>query len=399
MYDYTMTTSPPEKGSTGSNERTKASSTVAAAVGTGRSKMVFHRKKVPTRSKFASTKRLAAPIRVGLSNEKAAVFPSSKKRGLPTAKPVPDLNVPEDVNAPEKNDDEFDEIMPSTWRHSAGAPSDTLLAIQSLGRRPETSLSIPMSGGNVITSILSSQLYPILQNDDDVTGDAAVSQEIQDLIRQGTICKLTVPPPAGSMSSSNALSLSILLLTSDYLIAVQDAVERHHGIPIVASWFVAHLKDWTSGSRISLRDLETSYNGNCNDNGDKSASTQSLNNNNNTGSSDTVSREYTLQQVLQELQRMQVLLPCHSTDTYQLWLPEWGTVLAAWDRATTKLIQTLKRSTSMRQERSEQSLLQQDPYSPIPRSLLVHWLTIQGRVQVVQRPYGKFVQLVKTKTI
>jgi hypothetical protein len=364
-----MTTSPPKKGSTGPNETTKAS----------RSKIVFRRKKL---TKFSSTKRPAAPVRVGLSNKKSAIFPSSKKRGLPTAKPVPDLDVPEDVNAPEKNDDEFDDMMPSTWKHSAGAPSDTLLAIQSLGRRPETSLSIPLSGGNVITSILSSQLYPILQNDDDVTGDAAVSQEIQDLIQTGTICKLMVPPAAGSMSASSALSLSILLLTSDYLIAVQDAVERHHGISVIASWFVAHLRDWTSGSRISLRDLETSYN-----------------DNSNTGSSDTKSREYTLQQVLQELQRMQVLLPCHSTDTYQLWLPEWGTVLAAWDRATTKLISTLKRSTSMRQERSEQSLLQQDPYSPIPRNLLVHWLTIQGRVQVVQRPYGKFVQLVESKTI
>jgi hypothetical protein len=394
-----MTKSLPDKGATGPNETTKASSAVDVAVGTGRiSKMVFHRKKL---TKFSSTKRPSAPAR-GLLHKKLAVPSLSKKRGLPTAKPVP-VPVPDDINAHDvnandnDNSDEFDDMMPSTWEHSAGgAPSDTLLAIESLGRRPETSLSIPLSGGNVITSILSSQLYPILQNDDDVTGDAAVSQEIQDLIQTGTICKLTVPPSAGSMSASSALSLSILLLTSDYLTAVQDAIERHSGISLVASWFVAHLRDWTAGSRISLRDLETSYNDNHHDDGDKSSSTHD--NNSNTGSSE-VSKEYTLQQVLRELQRMQVLLPCHSSDTYQLWLPEWGTVLAAWDRATTKLVQTLKRSSSMRQERSEQSLLQQDPYSPIPRSLLVHWLTVQGRVQVVQRPYGKFVQLVETTKI
>jgi hypothetical protein len=151
--------------------------------------------------------------------------------------------------------------------------------------------------------------------------------------------------------------------------------------------------------------LEASYNDNTNhqdqDHGDNNSGS-TLKNTYSTGSSSVVRQDYTLPQVLQELQRIQVLLPCHSTDTYQLWLPEWGTVLAAWDRATTKLVQTLKRSASSstrRQERSEQSLLQQDPYSPIPRTLLIHWLTIQGRVQVVQRPYGKFVQLVETTTI
>jgi hypothetical protein len=390
-----MTTlSPPEKGSAGSNETTKASSAVAGAVAVavGRSKIVFHRKKVPTRTK------LSAPAR-GLPHEKAAVSRLSRKRGLPTAKPVQDLNVPDDVNADVNKDDEndddkeFDDMMPSTWMHSA--PSDTLLAIQSLGRQPETSLSIPISSGRVITGILDSQLYPILQNDNDVTGDVAVSQEIQDLIMAGTICKLTAPLAVRSMlsSKSSALSLSILLLTSDYLCAVQDAVERHHGISVVASWFVAHLRDWTSGARISLSDLETSYNDNHgHDHGDDDKSTTTPLNNNNS----SVSRQYSFKQVLQELQRMQVLLPCHSTDTYQLWLPEWGTVLAAWDKATTKLVQTLKRSSGKRQERSEQSLLQQDLYSPIPRPLLVHWLTVQGRVQVVERPYGKFVQLVET---
>jgi hypothetical protein len=380
-----MTTSSPEKGSTEPNETAKASSPVAVV----RSKIVFHRKKVPTRSKLSSTtttrrSRPAAPASArGLPHTKAAVSPLSKKRGLPTAKPVPDVLLPDDVNDHDhdNNDNEFDDMMPSTWMHGA-PPSDTLLAIQSLGRRPETSLSIPITGGRDIPSILDSQLYPILQNDDDVAGDAAVSQEIQDLMKQGTICKLTAPLAPGSMVSSAQMisSLSILLLTDDYLRAVDDAVERHHGIPLVASWFVAHLRDWTSGgSRISLSDLEASY----------------INNNNNSA----VSTQYSLPQVLHELQRMQVLLPCHSTDTYQLWLPEWGTVLSAWDRATKKLVQTLKRSTSKRQERSEQSLLQQDPYSPIPRPLLVHWLTVQGRVQVVQRPYGKFVQLVETATI
>jgi hypothetical protein len=389
-----MTTSPPEKGSTGPNETTKASSAVFGAV--ARSKIVFHRKKVPTRTKFSSTTTIrrsvsrpaaAAPAR-GLPHKKAAVPPLSKKRGLPTANPVPDDVHHDHDHDNNSNNNEFDDMMPSTWIHGA-PPSDTLLAIQSLGRRPETSLSIPMTGGRVIPSILDSQLYPILQNDDDVAGDVAVSQEIQDLLTAGTICKLTAPLAPGSMTSSAMISsLSIILLTEDYLRAVQDGVERHRGIPLVASWFVAHLKDWTSGgNRISLSDLEKSYNDN---------HLESSNSNNDSSVSTT---QYSLPQVLQELQRMQVLLPCHSTDTYQLWLPEWGTVLNAWDRATKKLVSTLKRSTSMRQERSEQSLLQQDPYSPISRPLLVHWLTVQGRVQVVQRPYGKFVQLVDTTTI
>jgi hypothetical protein len=34
-----------------------------------------------------------------------------------------------------------------------------------------------MSGGRVITGTLDSQLYPILQNDDDVAEDVAVSQK------------------------------------------------------------------------------------------------------------------------------------------------------------------------------------------------------------------------------
>jgi hypothetical protein len=178
-----------------------------------------------------------------------------------------------------------------------------------------------MSGGRVITGILDSQLYPILQNDDDVAGDVAVSQEIQDLIMAGTVCKLTAPLAGSMLSSSSSSALSLWILR-----AVQDAVERHNGIAGVASWFVAHLRDWTSGSRISLQDLVTSYNYNHlhYDHGDDQ-STTTLNNNNNS----SASREYSLQQVLQELQRMQILLPCYFTDTYQLWLPEWGTILAA----------------------------------------------------------------------
>jgi hypothetical protein len=62
-----------------------------------------------------------------------------------------------------------------------GTPSDTLLAI--LGRRSKPTSPFLYLVGMSFTSILSSTVS-ILQNDDDVTGDAAVSQEIQRLVKE-----------------------------------------------------------------------------------------------------------------------------------------------------------------------------------------------------------------------
>jgi hypothetical protein len=365
-----MTPSPTENTSAGPEARTNANAAPALAS----RKIVFHRKKLSTKKKFSKA--------VSSSFKRGVPAVSSSKRGLPTAQPLhapqADGDEDEDEDKDKDKDNEFDEILPLHWVQN-GAPSDTLLAIQSFGMRPETSLAIPISSYQtppVVRGILDSQLYPVLQ--DDTVGDTAVSLEIQELIMAGSICKLSAP-----LAGKKSQSLSILLLTSDYQRAVQDAVERHNGLSAVASWFVHSGKDWTT-SRISLQDLETSYNHH-GDGGDANANDKYL----------LISRQYSLQQVLRELLRIQVLLPCHSTNTYQLWLPEWGTVLKAWERASTNLLRFLGRS--QRQERSEQSMLKQDPYSPIPRHLVLNWLTAHGRVQVVERPYGKFVQLVEIK--
>jgi hypothetical protein len=325
------------------------------AVSTRKQKLVMHRKK-PVKIKLS--KRPRPTTATAASSNKG--LPQTTARLSPPPATERYTHTDESIQQQQDDDDETLQLL------MQNAPNDTLLTVQSLLLKSATRLAIPLLEGQQIAGVLESQLYPILQA---AESDTAVSQEMQDLLQAGSLCKLTAPVVRGAFTPKKA-ALSIVVLTADYQRGIQDAVHRHFGNIEIAAWFSEHLSDWTGCSnRIAKTDLEESYQ-HC-----------------------SLQPHYTTDQVLQELQRVQVLLPCHANDTYQLWLPEWGTALAAWDRAATKLVQFLKRS--QRQERSLATVEQQDAYSPIPRQLLLHWLIIQARVQLVERPYGKFVQLIQ----
>jgi hypothetical protein len=88
---------------------------------------------------------------------------------------------------------------------------------------------------------------------------------------------------------------------------------------------------------------------------------------------------------------MQVLLPSHRRETYQLWLPGWGLVLQEWNKSESSVLQSLKRSYY--KERSVQALQQMLRSSPVSAELVIAWLAWQGDVLLVERPSGKFVKL------
>jgi len=271
---------------------------------------------------------------------------AAQSRGLPSAK----APVPREEEAPGRDpfdlDDEDDSFLDN-------APCDTYLAIQSLQRNENSSIAIPIGGQGSIRAILECQLYPMLQ---DNNGDAIVSQEIRQLLNDNVIRRLS--------ATQQSNSLSVLVPTQQYVEAVQDARAQKSGRPDITDWFLRHLKDWT-GKRIATAALEESY------------------------KKDPI--HHSLESILQALQNCQVLMPEHSHGSYQLWLPAWGTVLQAWEKARKNLLLQLKRS--YQKERSVAAVNQ--PYSPIPTTLLIEWLIAQGDVQSKERPSGKFIQLPK----
>jgi hypothetical protein len=293
---------------------------------------------------------------------------SSRKRGLPSIQPTKVLAQAAAAAAQETRNsittDEFDDITADE------IPCDTLLVIRGLQESANSYLTIPLQSSPFLRAVLECQVYACLQQQ---------SSELQDLLDSQGLVRLRACSHPGMTDDI----LSVLLTATDYERGVRDAQQRwllQSQSPIddhmsaVVDWFLRHVKDWSGRSNITEEALQEAYES------DPLAVRKTATS---SGQSPPLS------QVIDSLQRLQVLLPSHHHAAYQLWLPEWGTVLKAWQKSRTQLLAHIKRS--YKEERSVVSSNQQ--YSPIPTPVLIEWLKCQGIVHTVERPSGTFLRL------
>ena len=258
-------------------------------------------------------------------------------------------------------------------------PCDTLMVIRGLQQQERGSLPIPLvhfTGTPFLHAVLECQVRKRLSQ------QAAV-RELQDLLDDLELVRLR--PADAAESSSSTEGLSVLLTREDYFAGVKDACAKavvndrdqqqqngfkadHYRCVIV--WFLRHWKEW-KGRNIRQEVLQAVV-----------AQNPIL------VPISPEPEQLSFEQILHLLQNMQIILPNHHQSTYQLWLPEWGTVLKAWQKAQTTLVANLKRS--YHGERSIKALNQ--PHSPIPTNILIEWLTTQGIVDAVERPSGTFLR-------
>ncbi|KAL7580228.1 hypothetical protein ACA910_012970 [Epithemia clementina (nom. ined.)] len=268
---------------------------------------------------------------------------------------------------------------------------DTFQLIQSLqsATHPhQTCLPIPLSpSGRDILAVLECQLYG--------AGliEAAVSSDLSYLLNNNHLLKLSSPKSRIAFASKSDFDIpspSVILTRTDYCRGVQDAQGRHvttadtsSPLPSIqqqqyaVAWFLKNLEHWP-GERIAVSDIEKVWN-----------HTQQAENAAGNCTAKETSRN--LEDILRHLVKIKVLLPCHSEESYQLWLPSWPLVLQAWGTSCTSLIAQLKRSQY--KERSL-SALGKNRSSPIPMALIVDFLTSMGKTVVVEKPAGQFLKLI-----
>ncbi|CAB9528924.1 expressed unknown protein [Seminavis robusta] len=329
-------------------------------------------------------KSTSKPIRVVVkrrkrSNKKALA--TARQRLVVAQKPgIPNLTKELTEPPPEDDNDENDDdelFLPL----DDAIPCDTLLAFQSLTCSPHLCLSIPLQASmNHIPCILESQLVPALQQSaQDHNSFAMVTQELADLFHRNVLRRLTF---AGNNSNSSD-ALTVLLSTEEYIRGVWDAHDTQDNASeeqrATVVWFVEHLHRWT-GRILSESKLRATW----------------------TRNPPLTNLPYfalssSCTQGLEYLQQIQVLMPNHSQaeTTYQLWLPEWGQVLAAFSTAHKRFLQKIQQT--YQKEISEKSFLQHPFYKGISSKLLLQWLQDQGIVTLVPKPVGKFISLVDKK--
>lgn len=329
------------------------------------------------------------PLRVVIKRRKRTKVPLAPplrrdlKRGIPNltrewTQPPP----PEDSTEQDHGDTDNVFFPPL----EDAIPCDTLLAFQSLTSSMDQCLTIPLVASmHPIPCILESQLAPTLQQDsDDHHSFEMVHQELADLFHKNVLRRLTSAGKSGS-------SVTVLLLTEEYIRGVWDAHDSHPSQEqpkeqqrSTVAWFVSHLHCWT-GRILSEAQLTHQWTKHPPPTNLAYAMTSSA-------SSLTRAMEY--------LQQIQVLLPNHhhlhgQQTTYQLWLPQWGQVLAALTSAHKKFL--LKIRQTYQKEISEKSFLAQPYYKGISSKLLLQWLQDQGVVTLVPKPFGNFITLVDKK--
>jgi Serine-threonine protein kinase 19 len=262
-------------------------------------------------------------------------------------------------NQSEKEVDEFplNDFLPSVQNDLLLLPCDTLLLMRSMEQN-QTCLYVPLQNGSLIPTVLESQLYSKLRTDDETTTDSVVTTELQDLQKSNQIRRLT--PASGE-------ELVAWLETKHYIRAVWVAHQsRNDTSPIaikVTTWFLSNLPNWT------------------NRNITKDAMKQTW----------KESAAITLDQAIDMLIDMQVLLP--SSATYLLWLPLWGPVLAAINKAQGKVLAHIKRS--LYKELAVKSIERQSHFAGLSGSFVLHLLSTQGKIELVQRPAGEFARIPK----
>lgn len=291
-------------------------------------------------------------------------------------------------------------------------PCDTLLAFQSLARSADSCLMIPLRASyQHVPCVLESQVYPLLKQEHSIAkrknnaGDTSVDSEIfsmvtrelEELWHKNTLRRLTSVQHQNPNAQQGSSRLSAIVLTDDYRRGVWDAhdsADQHTTtnanrsatsitgrIPpdvqrLYVQWFVDHLHCWT-GRLLTSSQLQETWNH------DPPRNTLQYG---------TV---VSLSKALDYLQTIQVIMANHQQSTYQLWLPEWGQVLTTLQSAEKKFVQKLHQT--YQKELSEQTFLKQPFYNQIPTKLLLQWIRDQGKVRLVPKPYGNFIQLVENE--
>jgi hypothetical protein len=263
-------------------------------------------------------------------------------------------------------------------------PSETLVAIHSL-IQTDQGLSIPLTNQVTIQALLEHQIYSTF----DENNSTNINRDLLELVRTNKIRQLYCQDK----------SRFAYVLTHDYIQAVWDVgtnsshLQLHDEQNDIISWFVTNLQNWT-GRNTSQSAMEAQWEVYC-ENSKKADSSQKAHSN----ESATLSSFETVVQLLLNLQliirdtQRSTLNVCHENQNFFLWLPQWAVVLKSWREAQQRLLSLLARA----KETSKMNLLRQNRHSYISTQFLLQDLTYQGKVMVIERPFGSFVQLARNK--
>jgi hypothetical protein len=314
------------------------------------------------------------------------------------------------------DDDDTDEVDALL----AELPSDTHLAIQSL-QQESRGLQIPLSpsvssngGGKGSTGSYSIQVlleYQILQRFSEHQRSVSDTvSELHHLVRTNQLQQLVCVGDSHTLTSSSSTTNRhdhrrrrrvAYLWTRDYVTAVRHAHYQHQQqqqnqsarAPTatnnmttgdVTEWFLQHLSCWSGLTTISKLDFDDKW----------------------PPIVTTASTPWTVNKAIQHLLSIQVLRRDDSNsavvvrgddnddERYQLWLPQWGTVCKAWNHATQQLLLALAKTP--RKELSERNLLAKHHHDRhdgiIPMAFLLDDLQQEGIIQILERPFGRFVK-------
>lgn len=281
-------------------------------------------------------------------------------------------------------------------------PSDTLLAIQSL-QASSQGLHIPLLGNSNTTSqaILESQIFQRFEE----SHASTIQAELLDLVSTNQIQKLRTNRIVNATSNNPAY-----ILTSDYVAGVWDAYheycqdpppppQQEYQVPLhgneksIVSYFLNNLKHWrgSSISKASMQEywkedevIRTTKEDDNTDASKHTAPTQQLR-----GLCCPLDGALQLLMQLKVLMR-DVSISDNNQEFYYLWLPQWGLVLKGWNEARQKLLTYVTRL----REVSERNVLGHNRHSCVTTKFLLDELVFQGKLKIVQRPFGKFVQKV-----
>lgn len=319
----------------------------------------------------------------------------------------------EDESTSNARSDEFDDpiLMEALLKPENQLLScDTYMLLRTLqnGQTNQYCIEIPFRHHHetTIRGVLECTLREQLYNKSNIN-DSFITKELNYLINKNVVRTL-------SLSKTND-NLNVIVLTDDYVNAVRDAVISGGVISVTSApvtdtikysdgqkmlqqqqqdsllenevlhWFVNDLLGQYTRRRITQQELHASW----------------LNRqhqpSNDSGSSGTITFDSVLKLLLQQWNVIMNASVEHNT--YQLWLPSFGMVIKAWDKARTKLLTELKRSYSKNKnhrchELSHMSLQNVLQYNnPIPLPVLLTALASEGTCKCVMRPSGLFIQL------
>jgi hypothetical protein len=320
--------------------------------------------------------------RQGNNPKKGGGLPSFQPRVAARSSSSNTNNAPSPNNNHHEDDDDID--LGADDFECEELPCDTFLAIQSL-QKSSQGLHIPIGNQQMIQAILESQIFQRFEE-----GHAStIMSELLHLVQTNQVRKL----------KDNSKTKTAFVLTRDYVAGVWDAHQQQHApqhdydydsSEKVVSWFVSCLKHWTE-STISKESMEEYW---------KDDITKNDDSNNNSKQPSRIL--LSLDDALKVLLKLQVLIRDSSTasnnnndERYYLWLPQWGLVLKTWNEARQQLMGFVARSRGG--EVSETNLLNQNRHSCISTRFLLNELTHDGKLRIVQRPFGTFVQRVVHK--